>query len=118
MSGPLFDASIPARSRLVELIQLQAATIVSRALVHQPGGKLVLFGMGAGQEISEHRSPFTAIVHVLDGEITVTVDGAAHELRPGDWLLMPANLPHALRATSDVRFLLTMLRAEAPSQSA
>ncbi len=118
MSRPLFDPRSPGQARLTELIAPQAATIISRTLLQVPTGKQVLFAMGAGQELSEHRSPFVATIHVLDGELHVTLAGHAHELRGEDWLLMPADMPHALRADTDVRFLLTMLRpGDSPGQA-
>jgi quercetin dioxygenase-like cupin family protein len=96
--------------RLAELAAYQEGAIVSRVLVKQPAGSVTLFAFDAAQELSEHTTPFDALVQVLDGEGEVTIGGEPHLLRAGEVVLMPANVPHALRAPTRFRMLLTMLR--------
>jgi quercetin dioxygenase-like cupin family protein len=81
-------------------------------LVKQPAGSVTLFAFDAGQELSEHTTPFNALVQVLDGELDVTIGGTPHRVGPGEVILMPANVPHALRAPVRFRMLLTMLRLQ------
>ena len=86
--------------------------VVSRTLVNQAGGTLTLFAFDAGQELSEHTAPFDAVVHVLEGEVTVTLAGQPHRVAAGEMLLMPAKVPHALKAVTRFKMLLTMIRAD------
>jgi quercetin dioxygenase-like cupin family protein len=103
----------PAQTRpLAELAAYQEGAIVSRVLVKQPAGSVTLFAFDAGQELSEHTTPFNALVQVLDGELDVTIGGTPHRVGPGEVILMPANVPHALRAPVRFRMLLTMLRLQ------
>jgi quercetin dioxygenase-like cupin family protein len=69
-----------------------------------------LFAFAAGQELSEHTAPFDALVHVFDGALVVTIGGESVEVGPSQMVLMPANVPHALRADADSRMILTMLK--------
>jgi quercetin dioxygenase-like cupin family protein len=85
--------------------------VVSRTLVNQAGGTLTLFAFDAGQELSEHTAPFDAVVHVLEGEVTVTLAGQPRRVAAGEVLLMPAQVPHALKAVTRFKMLLTMIRA-------
>jgi quercetin dioxygenase-like cupin family protein len=93
-----------------ELVDYAPGAIVSRALVKQKGGNVTLFAFDEGQELSEHTSPFDALVQVIDGELTLTIGGTPVQARTGDLVLMPADVPHGLRAPSRAKMLLTMIR--------
>lgn len=93
-----------------ELIAYQDGSVVSRVLMKQKGGNVTLFAFDAGQELSEHTAPYDAMVSVLDGEVEVTIAGEPFKLGTGEWILMPANQPHALKALSKFKMVLTMVR--------
>lgn len=107
-------AALPpaAAVRLEQLLDYADGAVVSRALVKAPGGSLTLFAFEAGQELSEHTAPFDAVVQVLDGEVDLTIGGAPVTARGGEAVLMPAHVPHALRARTRFKMLLTMLRGQ------
>lgn len=114
MSKPLFRTDETAVAQLTALAESVESGTVSRSLIAEPSFRQILFSMDAGQEISEHRSPFLAIVHVLAGRLCMQVSGQSHVLESEGWICMPPNAPHALRADQPTRFLLTMYRAPAP----
>ena len=97
-------------SALTGLVTVAEGAIVSRVLASASGGNVTLFAFDEGQELSEHTAPFDALVQVVDGRLEVTIDGNAVEVRPGEVVLMPANVPHALCAAQASRMVLTMLR--------
>lgn len=84
--------------------------IASRILAKTAGGSLTLFAFDQGQGLTEHSSPFEALVLVLEGSLTLTIGGAPVHARPGTIVRMPANMPHALEAPERCRMLLIMLR--------
>lgn len=94
-----------------DLIAVQPQAVVSRTLVNQKSGTVTLFAFDAGQGLSEHTAPYDALVHLLEGEMEITIAGQPYHLRAGQMILMPANQPHALRAHSPVKMLLTMIRS-------
>ncbi|MBI2922988.1 MAG: cupin domain-containing protein [Planctomycetes bacterium] len=96
---------------LVEAVAYGEGAVVSRTLVQNTAGTVTLFAFDKGQELSEHTAPFDALVQVLDGEARISVGGKPHAVAAGEAILMPANVPHALRATKRFKMLLTMLRA-------
>jgi quercetin dioxygenase-like cupin family protein len=98
-------------ARLTDLVQYQDGSIVSRTLVKRGSGSVTVFAFAAGQAISEHTVPHDALVLVVDGEAEVTVGGRMHRLRSGDTIVMPAGQPHAVKAATRFKMLLTMLRA-------
>jgi len=87
--------------------------IASRVLARTAGGNLTLFAFDVGQELTEHTSPFDALVIVLEGSLALTIAGKELTATPGTIVRMPAGVPHAVRAPEPARMLLLMLREEA-----
>jgi quercetin dioxygenase-like cupin family protein len=81
-------------------------------IVKTKGGNVTLFAFDAGQELSEHTAPFDALVQVLDGQAQITIDKKPFDLTANQTILMPSNIPHALKATKQFKMLLTMIRGE------
>jgi quercetin dioxygenase-like cupin family protein len=97
-------------SELAGLIEYQAGSIVSRMLLQKANGSVTLFALAEGQAISEHTTPFDALVNVIDGEAEVVISGKPLAVKAGEVLLMPANEPHALKATKRFKMVLTMIK--------
>jgi quercetin dioxygenase-like cupin family protein len=95
----------------VELVGYQAGAVVSRTLLNQKTGTVTLFAFDAGQELSEHTAPFDALAQVLDGETEITISGEPCQLKVGDLIIMPANQPHAVKALTQFKMMLTMIRS-------
>lgn len=95
---------------LQSLITPTAQGIASRVLAKTSGGNLTLFAFDAGQGLTEHTSPFDALVLVLEGALTLTIGGTPVRATPGTIVRMPANVPHALEAPEATRMLLILLR--------
>jgi len=91
---------------------LAAATggIASQVLAKNSGGSLTLFAFAAGEGLTEHTTPFDALVLTLEGTLTLTIGGKAVSAAPGTIVLLPAAVPHAVDATVASRMLLIMLR--------
>ena len=104
--------TIPAAEALAlqSLVTPTAQGIASRVLVKTSGGNLTLFAFDAGQGLSEHTSPFEALVMVLEGALTLTIGGSPVRAMPGTIVRMPAAVPHAVEAAEPARMLLCMLR--------
>ena len=98
-------------SKVAGLVEYQPAAIVSREILKKPTGKVILFAFDAEEGLSEHTSPFDALVQVLEGEVEITVAGKPHRLTQGELILMPAGQPHALKAIQRFKMILTMLRS-------
>ena len=97
--------------RLSDLVDYQDGSVVSRTLVKKEKGSVTLFAFDRNQELSEHTVPHDAFVCVLEGRAAITIAGVVHELQGGDAVLMPANRPHAVKATDRFKMMLTMIRA-------
>ena len=97
--------------QLGELLQYQDGAIVSRVLLKNKGGTVTLFAFDKGEGLSEHTAPFDALVVNIDGEADVEIAGKSFRVRHGETITLPANRPHAVRATTQFKMLLIMVRA-------
>jgi quercetin dioxygenase-like cupin family protein len=101
----------PLTGVMSELVAYQAGSVVSRIIVKKSTGNVTVFAFDQGQGLSEHTTPFDALVHLLDGAAEITVGGTPYDLRAGDMILMPPNVPHALKANERFKMALTMIRS-------
>ena len=85
--------------------------MVSRVVLKREKGNITIFAFDEGQGLSEHTSPFDALVHAVEGEAEVTVSGKPITLKAGDVVLLPAEKPHAVRAITRFKMVLTMIRS-------
>jgi len=93
------------------LIDYQDDSVVSRTLIDRDAGTVTLFAFDEDQGLSEHIAPFDALVMILDGEAEITIEGESHHLKQGEMIIMPANKPHALKAATRFKMMLTMIKA-------
>jgi len=97
---------------LAGMANYQEGAVVSRTLIHRPAATITLFAFDEGQGLSEHTAPFDALAQVLEGEAEITVAGKPMVTKAGHAVLMPANQPHALKALTRFKMLLTMIRSQ------
>ncbi len=93
------------------LIDYQDGAVVSQTLIDKKNGSVTLFAFDQGQGLSEHTAPFEALVQIIDGNAHITIADNAYDLNPGEMILMPANVPHAVKATSRLKMMLTMVKS-------
>jgi quercetin dioxygenase-like cupin family protein len=97
-------------ARLTDMVSYQEGAVVSRTLLKRTTGTITLFAFDEGQGLSEHTTPFDAMAQVLEGEAEIAVSGKPLLTAAGEAILLPANQPHALKAVSRFKMLLTMIR--------
>ncbi len=97
--------------RALDLVNYQEGSVVSREIVRRKTGNVTLFAFDAGQGLSEHASPFDALVYMLEGEAEIVISGNPLPAKAGEMVLLPALQPHALKAITRFKMLLTMIRS-------
>jgi len=105
------DKLLRQATKPIDLVGYQEGAIVSRTIIDKGAGTLTLFAFDEGQGLSEHTAPFDALVYLLDGEAEVTISGKSFNLKEGEMVIMPANQPHALRATRRFKMMLVMIKS-------
>lgn len=102
------DPSTPVH--LGAMVDYAEASIVSRILAKNSAGNVTLFSFDQGQSLSEHSTPFDALVQVIEGKVELVIGGKPLTAKAGEVVLMPANIPHAVNAAERFKMLLIMLK--------
>jgi quercetin dioxygenase-like cupin family protein len=94
------------------LIAYQTGAVVSRTIIDKPVGTVTVFAFDKGQGLSEHTTPYDALVQIIDGQALITIDGKENIVTTPQAIIMPAGKPHALRGEKAFKMVLTMIRAK------
>jgi len=97
---------------LEDFIEYSDGSVVSKTLVDKKTGTLTLFAFDKGQGLSEHTAPFDAVVHILDGRAELIIGGETVKAGEGQMVIMPADVPHSVRACEKFKMLLIMIRTD------
>ena len=101
------------KGRAIELaggVDYAAGAVVSKTILDKKTGTLTLFAFDEGQGLSEHTSPYDATVQIVDGVAELVVGGQPNRVAAGQLFIMPANVPHSIRAVERFKMLLIMIR--------
>jgi quercetin dioxygenase-like cupin family protein len=96
---------------LVESVEYAEASVVSKTIVKKPSGNITLFAFDKGEGLAEHSSPHDALVQMLDGKAEITIGPARYKLETGESIILPANIPHSLKAIEKFKMMLTMIKS-------
>jgi quercetin dioxygenase-like cupin family protein len=91
-------------------VEYASGAVVSKTILDKKTGTLTLFAFDKGQGLSEHTAPFDATVQIVDGLAELTVGGKPALVKTGQLFIMPANVPHSVRAIERFKMLLIMIR--------
>ncbi len=98
------------RFTLITSIEYSPNAIVSKMVIKKPSGNVTLFAFDTGEELSEHTSPFDAMVQIIDGSAEISISGQLFILKSGESIILPGNIPHAVKALERFKMLLTMIK--------
>ncbi|QMS91091.1 cupin domain-containing protein [Nostoc edaphicum CCNP1411] len=94
--------------QLQDKIEYPSAGVLSKVLLKDNACQYTLFCLAANTDISEHTSTRNATINVIEGRGLLTLSGEDIALKPGVFVFMFANAPHALKAEENLTFLLTL----------
>jgi quercetin dioxygenase-like cupin family protein len=82
---------------------------------HSPSMTFAHYDFDRGASIHEHSHPQEEVYEVIEGELEITIDGAAQIARPGTVAIVPANARHSVKAITSGRAIIVdfPLRADA-----
>lgn len=98
------------KERLSDAIKIQEKSIVSRQIIKKPNGNITLFAFDKDESLTEHTSPYEALVQIVKGKMTITIGGKPFQVEEGEIILLPPNIPHGLVALDQTIMLLTMIK--------
>ncbi len=95
----------------VESVEYAEGSVVSKTILKKPTGNITLFAFDKGEGLAEHSAPFDALVQLLDGSAEITIGGTPYNLHAGQSIILPANIPHSLKAKEQFKMMLTMIKS-------
>jgi len=104
------DFDVAKTANMASLVDYAPDAVVSKTLIKKETGTVSLFAFDKGQGLSEHTAPFNAMVNVIDGEAIIIIDKVKHLVKAGEFIIMPANITHALDANERFKMILTMIK--------
>lgn len=106
------EENLPVQTTNLEnAIAYQKDSVVSKTIIGKKTGTVTLFAFDAGQGLSEHTAPFDALVYGVDGDAEVTVASKQLVLKKGETVILPANIPHAVKPLGQFKMLLVMIKS-------
>ena len=103
-------SEIVNKELLIDAVNYQNGSIVSKQIIKKPNGNITLFAFDKDESLTEHTSPFEAVVYMVEGEMEITIGGKPYIVKAGEILIMPANIPHGLKASLKSKMLLIMIK--------
>ena len=103
-------SEIISNEKLIDSISYQNGSIVSRQIIKKPNGNITLFAFDKDESLTEHTSPFEAVVYIVDGEMEIRIGGKPYQVKAGEILILPPDVAHGLKATVKSKMLLTMIK--------
>jgi len=91
-------------------INYQEGSVVSKEIFKNQSGTVTLFAFAQGQGLSEHITPYDALVYIVDGEAEITISGILNKVKAGEIINLPTGKSHALKANKQFKMLLTMMK--------
>lgn len=92
------------------LVGYDSGKVASLTLAQQPKVGMTLFVFDGNEEISTHTAPGDAFVQILEGQAEITIAGTVHQMAEGQAIVMPAGIPHSVRAVTQFKMLLTVVK--------
>lgn len=93
-----------------KMIEYSKGGVVSKQVLKTGAGNITLFSFDKAQGLSEHSAPFDAFVQIIEGKAEILINKEPFLLRAGESIIMPANVPHSLKAVEKFKMLLTMIK--------
>ena len=107
MSNPIENGNVFSA---LDTIEYSTNAVVSKTILKKPAGNISLFSFDAGEGLAEHSSPHEAFIYILDGLAEITIAGKSQDVQKNECIILPANIPHALKANQAFKMLLVMIK--------
>jgi quercetin dioxygenase-like cupin family protein len=95
---------------LIDSINYQSGSIVSKQIMKKPNGNITVFAFDKGESLTEHTSLYEGVVYMVEGEMEIKIGGMPYNVKAGEILVMPANIPHSLKACLKSKMFLIMIK--------
>jgi quercetin dioxygenase-like cupin family protein len=92
---------------LAEQVQIDVKKIQGEQVFVSENFKCHLMALSKMQHIPMHSTPTDAFLLGLEGRAILTIGEKLFEVTPGIYVPLPKEIPHAIKAVTDFKMLLT-----------
>jgi len=97
---------------LKTMINYNEQSVVSRTILRKKPGTITMFAFDHGEGLAEHVVPYDAYLYIVDGKLDATVRSKPTiKCVTGDFVYVPANIHHEVKATEKCKMFLIMIRS-------
>ena len=107
MTAPIMSLKTTA-IRWADVIEYPQSGVKSKILLEDGNCRYTLMVLAVEMHIAEHANPRNATVNVIEGQGVLTMEGKEIVLELGVFVFIPANARHAIKAVTNLAFLLTL----------
>ena len=93
-------------------IEFDATHVKTKVVVETSFSKEIQILMKAGQFMKEHKTPYPILIHLLEGEIELGVQGEKSIMKCGDIIALEGDIPHDLTAIENSVIRLTLSKLD------
>jgi quercetin dioxygenase-like cupin family protein len=94
--------------RWADIIEYPQTGAKSKILLEDGNCRYTLMCLAMGMQMAEHTNPRNATVNVIEGQGVLTLEDQEIVLESGVFAFIPANAHHAVKAMTNITFLLTL----------
>lgn len=94
--------------RWADVIEYPQTGVKSKVLLEDGNCQCALMSLAEGMHIAEHDNPRNATVNVIEGQGVLSLEGKEVVLESGIFVFIPASARHAVKAVTNLTFLLTL----------
>lgn len=97
---------------LDSLVSCKEGQIETVTLAQKKGVGLTALAFGKGEGVGPHAAKGDALIYIHHGTATVKIGDEVLEAVKGQFVVMPANIPHQVTAKEDMKMLLIVVKEE------
>lgn len=102
---------MPQIQELKSMVDYQEGSVVSRTIVNKKTGTITLFAFDEGEALSEHTTPYEALLYIIDGRAQVNIENESLKLNAGEIIVLPVGKKHSVKAITKFKMLLSMIKS-------
>lgn len=95
---------------LTDLVEYERGSVISRVILNKKIGSFTLLAFSQGEGLAEHSSPYEIPFMVLEGVAEVIMGGLSYRVGAGQMMLLPASIPHAVKAITNFKMALVLIK--------
>lgn len=110
MNEMIKNVSYSEKFNLIDLTEYEKGNLKKVDLMQEEKVIMKMLALAAGDSVPTHSASGNALIYILEGEVLFTIDDNPLTLCTGNSVAMTTDAPHSLKAITDVKVLVTIIK--------